>query len=133
MHLFIHNNASILCITFGIYCLGFSGCGKTRFVEAIAHEANVPFSPILVSQLQSKWKGESEKLVTKLFETVRKHKAAVVFLDEVEPLMGNRSENDSLGTLKSLFLQQMEGIDSRNSDSFILLVAATNKPQQLGT
>ena len=115
-----------------VFYTGSSGCGKTRLVEAIANEAGVPFYPILVSQLQSKWKGESERLVTKLFQTVRKNDAAVIFLDEVEPLMGTRAENDSMGTLKSLFLQHMEGIESRNSECFILLVAATNKPEQLG-
>ena len=91
-----------------------------------------PFFNIILSDLDSKWRGEAEKLATSLFRSLRKHPFSVVFLDEVESIMGNRYDGDSMGKFKSVLLSNIDGIESKNSDSFILLLAATNCPHILG-
>jgi vacuolar protein-sorting-associated protein 4 len=75
--------------------------------------------------------GESERLVRALFDMARKSKPAVIFIDEIDSLMSNRSEgeNDSTRRIKTEFLVQMQGVGK--DDDGILVLGATNIPWDL--
>ena len=72
--------------------------------------------------------GESERLVKSLFELARSTRPSVIFIDEIDSLMSNRSEgeNDATRRIKTEFLVQMQGVGK--DDEGILVRGATNIP-----
>src|SRR4030067_2735977 len=79
----------------GILLFGPPGCGKTLIAAAVATELDATFYSIDAASIMSKWLGEAEQNVAKLFNSTRKSskegKAAIVFVDELESLMGQHS------------------------------------------
>ncbi|KAG6532334.1 ATPase family AAA domain-containing protein FIGL1-like isoform X1 [Zingiber officinale] len=116
----------------GLLLFGPPGTGKTMIGKAIAGEAKATFFYISASSLTSKWIGEGEKLVRALFGVASCRQPAVIFVDEIDSLLSQRKsegEHESSRRLKTQFLIEMEGFDSGNEQ--ILLVGATNRPQEL--
>ena len=70
----------------GLLLYGLPGTGKTMFAQAVANEINGAFFSIKASDIKSKWFGESEENVKKLFEDARKNKVSVIFIDEFEAI-----------------------------------------------
>jgi len=72
--------------------------------------------------------GESERLVKSLFELARQNKPAVIFIDEIDSMVSNRSdgENEATRRIKTEFLVQMDGVGK--DDDGILVLGATNIP-----
>ncbi|EAY20193.1 ATPase, AAA family protein [Trichomonas vaginalis G3] len=115
-----------------ILLYGPPGTGKSFLAKATASEANQStFLTVSTSDLTSKWVGESEKLIRALFETARKHTPAIIFIDEIDSILSNRTENDSEASrrMKTEFLIQLDGV-GKSMDG-ILLLAATNIPWDL--
>ncbi|EAY23276.1 ATPase, AAA family protein [Trichomonas vaginalis G3] len=113
----------------GILLYGPPGTGKSYLAKATASEANnSTFISISTSDLVSKWLGESEKLIRALFDTARKSAPAIIFIDEVDSLLSERSENDSESSrrIKTEFLVQMDGVGK--SMEGLLVLSATNTP-----
>jgi vacuolar protein-sorting-associated protein 4 len=97
----------------GILLYGPPGTGKSFLAKAVATEAGAStFFSVSSSDLVSKYLGESERLVRNLFELARAKSPAIVFIDEIDSLCGNRSdgENDSARRIKTEFLVQMQGL-----------------------
>mmetsp|Transcript_29334 Transcript_29334/g.51489 ORF Transcript_29334/g.51489 Transcript_29334/m.51489 type:complete len:291 (-) Transcript_29334:70-942(-) len=116
----------------GLLLFGPPGTGKTLIGKAIASESNAKFFAISASSLTSKWHGEGEKLVRTLFAVARYHQPSVIFVDEIDSLLSQRSEGEFEATrrIKTEFLVQLDGA-ATNSQDRILLVGATNRPQEL--
>ena len=100
--------------------------------KACATESKARFFNISASTLTSKNYGDGEKLVRALFDMARELQPSIVFIDEIDSILTARSEGEHEASrrLKTEFLLQFDGIASGKDDR-ILLLAATNRPQEL--
>uniref|UniRef100_A0A1B0CK70 AAA+ ATPase domain-containing protein n=2 Tax=Lutzomyia longipalpis TaxID=7200 RepID=A0A1B0CK70_LUTLO len=116
----------------GILLFGPPGTGKTLIGKCIASQANATFFNISASALTSKWIGQGEKMVRGLFAVASAQQPSVIFIDEIDSLLCQRSESEheSSRRLKTEFLIHLDGA-ATNESELILLVGATNRPQEL--
>jgi SpoVK/Ycf46/Vps4 family AAA+-type ATPase len=120
----------------GILLFGPPGCGKTLLAAAVATEIEANFVSIDAASIMSKWLGEAEQNVAKLFGSVRKSalegKAAIVFIDELDSMMGKHA-NEVGGEIRvrNQFLKEMDGIMDKGKNLHVYVIGATNKPWDL--
>jgi SpoVK/Ycf46/Vps4 family AAA+-type ATPase len=120
----------------GILLFGPPGCGKTLLAAAVATEIDANFYSIDAASIMSKWLGEAEQNVAKLFGVARKSsnegKPAIVFVDELDSLMGAHS-NEVGGEIRvrNQFLKEMDGIVDKGKALHVYVIGATNKPWDL--
>lgn len=116
----------------GILLFGPPGTGKTLIGKCIACQSGATFFSISASSLTSKWVGEGEKMVRALFAIARCHQPAVIFIDEIDSLLSQRTdgEHESSRRIKTEFLVQLDGAATAAEDR-ILVVGATNRPQEI--
>jgi SpoVK/Ycf46/Vps4 family AAA+-type ATPase len=120
----------------GILLFGPPGCGKTLLAAAVATEIEATFVSVDAASIMSKWLGEAEQNVAKLFGSIRKSavegKASIVFIDELDSLMGKHS-NEVGGEIRvrNQFLKEMDGIVDKGKNLHIYVIGATNKPWDL--
>uniref|UniRef100_A0A1B0FJU5 AAA+ ATPase domain-containing protein n=1 Tax=Glossina morsitans morsitans TaxID=37546 RepID=A0A1B0FJU5_GLOMM len=122
----------------GILLYGPPGCAKTTIAKSLANEANMTFIATSGAEVYSPYIGCAEKFIAKLFDAARKNAPCMIFLDEIDTLVGRRSiSSSSTGSsdvqmrILSTLLTEMDGIVSANTDSYILVVAATNRPDMI--
>jgi len=116
----------------GLLLYGPPGTGKTMMARATAHELDATFFVISPAQIMSKWVGEAEQNVRKLFEAAKDQDKSVIFIDEVEALVPRR-RSDSSSVMQRVvpqILQELEGFD-RSADRALLFIGATNRPWML--
>uniref|UniRef100_A0A183AX67 AAA domain-containing protein n=1 Tax=Echinostoma caproni TaxID=27848 RepID=A0A183AX67_9TREM len=116
----------------GLLLFGPPGTGKTLIGKCVASQSNSTFFSISASSLTSKWVGEGEKMVRALFAVARVHQPAVIFIDEVDSLLTQRSEteHESSRRIKTEFLVQLDGV-ATSAEERLLFIGATNRPQEL--
>ncbi len=111
----------------GILLYGPPGTGKTLLAQAIANETNMNFIAVKGPELLSKWVGESEKGVRRVFARARSAAPCIIFFDEIEALVPCRGTDTTNVTDRviSQFLTEFDGI-SRLED--VIVIGATNRP-----
>ena len=108
----------------GILMYGPPGNGKTFIARAVAGELDAAFFNVNASQIKDKYVGETEKNLERLFAAARDNDKSVIFLDEVDHLLGRRG-NRKVGTVAQ-FLAMTDGLVQNTN--CLLVLAATNKP-----
>src|SRR3954464_11918146 len=116
----------------GVLLFGPPGTGKTMLAKATAGELDATFFTISPADVLSKWVGEAEQNIKKLFDAARGEKRAVIFIDEIEALVPARRDEGSsvMQRVVPQLLQGMEGFD-KSASAPILFMGATNVPWQL--
>jgi SpoVK/Ycf46/Vps4 family AAA+-type ATPase len=116
----------------GLLLFGPPGTGKSMIGKCIASQSKATFFSVSSSSLTSKWIGEGEKLVRAMFAVARKKQPSVIFIDEIDSLLAQRTDQDHEASirLKTEFLMQFEGVTSSENDR-LLVVGATNRPDAL--
>ncbi|KAG0211065.1 hypothetical protein BGX31_001728, partial [Mortierella sp. GBA43] len=123
----------------GLLLFGPPGTGKTMIGKCIASQSNATFFNISSASLTSKWVGDGEKMVRALFAVARCHQPAVIFMDEIDSLLTQRSDNDIEASrrIKTEFLVQFDGVGAASAgatgeeEDRILIIGATNRPQEI--
>lgn len=111
----------------GILMYGPPGCGKTHIARATAGECGAVFIPIAITDILSKWLGESERHLHEFFETARRRAPAVIFIDEIDAIGVSRSDAAaSMAPIVNVLLTEMDGISASNDN--LMVLAATNVP-----
>eukprot|EP00899_Mesostigma_viride_P001806 jgi/Mesvir1/11626/Mv00029-RA.1 len=123
----------------GVLLYGPPGCSKTLLARAVASEAGLNFIAIKGPEIFSKWVGESEKAIQKLFARARTSAPAIIFFDEIDGLGTARDDGQAGGhgggsevaeRVMSQLLSEMDGLASK---ARVVVVAATNRPDIIDT
>jgi len=130
------STSSLLSAPSGVLLYGPPGCGKTMLAKALAHESGACFINLHISTLTEKWYGDSNKLVNAVFTLARKLQPAIVFIDEIDAVLGTRrsGEHEASGMVKAEFMTHWDGLTSANSmgePQRVVVLGATNRIQDI--
>ena len=113
----------------GFLLYGPPGTGKTLLAKAVAREAQANFIATKSSDLLSKWYGESEQQIAKLFARARQVAPCVIFIDELDSLVPTRGsgmgEPQVTERVVNTILAEMDGLEELQS---VVVIGATNRP-----
>jgi len=113
----------------GFLLYGPPGTGKTLLAKAVAREAQANFIAIKSSDLLSKWYGESEQQIARLFARARQVAPTVLFIDELDSLVpargGGLGEPQVTERVVNTILAEMDGLEELQS---VAVIGATNRP-----
>ena len=121
----------------GILLYGPPGTGKTLLAAAVAADIDGYFMNVDASTIMSKWLGEAEQNVSKLFKSAKSmleegSASVVIFIDEVDSLFGKRDQEiGGESRVRNQFLKEMDGIDEKGKHLPLYVIGATNKPWSL--
>ncbi|EGG21299.1 AAA ATPase domain-containing protein [Cavenderia fasciculata] len=120
-------NNNLFTVPRGILLYGPPGTGKTSLAKAIARESGYFFLSINDSLIESKFYGESQKLINAVFTVSEKLQPAIIFIDEIDAITSSRDTMSSelSNSKKSMLLQLWDGL----LESKIIIIGATNRAE----
>lgn len=109
---------------------GPPGTGKTLIAKAVANESGANFISISGPEIASKWMGESEQAIRKIFKKAKQMAPCIIFFDELDSIAPKRGTGDSQAweRVVAQLLTSMDGIEALNH---VMVMAATNRPDML--
>ncbi|KAM8887222.1 outer mitochondrial transmembrane helix translocase isoform 2-T3 [Spinachia spinachia] len=116
----------------GVLLFGPPGCGKTMIAKATAKASGCKFINLQASTLTDMWYGESQKLTAAVFSLAKKIQPCIIFIDEIDSFLRNRSSQDHEATamMKAQFMSLWDGLDT-SSTTQVMVMGATNRPQDV--
>ncbi|KAF9570214.1 spermatogenesis associated protein 5 [Mortierella alpina] len=121
----------------GLLLYGPSGCGKTMLVQSLASESSMNFIPIKGPEIFSKYLGETEATLRRLFAMARQISPCILFFDEMDAIGAKRGwggDADSQGSngvnerVLSTLLNEMDGVEERTG---VFVIGCTNQPRAM--
>eukprot|EP01134_Creolimax_fragrantissima_P007369 CFRG7369T1 len=118
--------------TRGVLLYGPPGCSKTSLAKAVAGSTHCSFLALSGAQVYSSFVGEAEKIIRDTFRRARENAPAVLFLDEIDSLVGNREVSGaSDGVSNRILSTLLNELDGMEDSGHVVCVAATNRPEML--
>ncbi|TFG00974.1 MAG: AAA family ATPase [Promethearchaeota archaeon] len=114
----------------GVLLRGPPGCGKTLLARAVANESEAHFISINGPEVMSKFYGESEKKLRKLFIEAEEESPSIIFIDEIDAIAPKRETvtGEVERRVVAQLLALMDGLHSRGR---VIVIGATNRPNSL--
>ncbi|KAG0202121.1 hypothetical protein BGX28_005263 [Mortierella sp. GBA30] len=121
----------------GLLLYGPSGCGKTMLVHSLASKSNMNFIPIKGPEIFSKYLGETEATLRRLFAMARQIAPCILFFDEMDSIGAKRGwggDGESQGSsgvnerVLSTLLNEMDGVEERMG---VFVIGCTNQPRAM--
>jgi transitional endoplasmic reticulum ATPase len=111
----------------GVMLYGPPGTGKTLLAKAVANESGANFISLSGPEIMSKWYGQSEENLRKIFEEAEKNAPSIIFVDEIDAIAPKREEvtGEVERRVVSQLLTLMDGLKKRGK---VIVIAATNRP-----
>ncbi len=112
----------------GLLLAGPPGTGKTTVAKVLAAQARASFYPVSGADVMSKWVGESEGNIRRLFERARANRPSIVFIDEIDAIASRRGTVETHDSHVNQLLSEIDGVSGQRG---VFVVGATNRPDQL--
>ncbi len=112
----------------GVLLYGPPGTGKTLVAKAVANESKSNFISIKGPEIMSKWMGESEKAIRKVFRKAKQVAPSIVFLDEIDSIAPKRGSGSESNVTERVVNQLLTSIDGMEDMEQVNIMAATNRP-----
>ena len=112
----------------GILLYGPPGTGKTLLAKAVATESKANFIWIKGPEMMSKWVGESEKAMRKIFYKARQNSPTILFFDEIDSIAPKRGVSTDAKVSERVVNQMLTEMDGLDSMHEVVVIAATNRP-----
>ncbi len=117
----------------GVLIYGPPGTGKTLLAKAVANESEANFILVKGPEMLSKWVGESEKAVRKIFEKARQTSPTIIFFDEIDSIAPKRGASSDSYVTERVVNQLLTEMDGLQELTDVVIIAATNRPDILDT